>query len=393
MSLFKKPNRQFRSRVVRVDSEGEDDKAPGDQVKVFTNQTAEEVDEKPVPKASKPSVKLSFDDEEEETSVFKVKKSANSKRISKQMKKEQKKREKETRLGKGNSDDQSQSDKNFSMINEESKAIRDEEDEPLSFSVPELDEDEPVSMANRAGSSSETIPIHQFKKVLLGKEIPDCNTIYAMKRQRQMARNIDETIELVTGNDDGRAHSGIEDDADIASDEGMEDDDEDEDDHRIDFAVDKEALERVRAEESFIVAQEEREKAALRDDCDSEDEFDRWEQEQIRKGVGLPSASHILNDLGQNSSKIKNSSDESVYKTRSSSKIPNFLLKNREVPSKKEILKELNDFIVLTKLSVEADERKLNLITEELNRNLVTLEILKSERKEKEKFVGNADIS
>lgn len=161
--------------------------------------------------------------------------------------------------------------------------------------------------------------VHHFRNVVERGTIPDAKVIYELKKQRKkLARTANEDFIAINSDEEetlrqeARQQGGEEDEADDKSDVD-EDDDEDED--RIQFGkVDYKTKDREKAIEAFRVAQEYKEEfeqqkrkvesssgdennddaadvghASGTESDDSEDELERWEREQIRKAVRLPS--------------------------------------------------------------------------------------------------------
>lgn len=380
MSFFKKPNRPFRGRVVREEEDEKEERSEGDlNIDKLTSSKENSIklddEEKPV-KESKPPPKFSFGDEEEEVNVFQVKKSAYSRKIAKQLRKEKKKREKETK-------DENQ----VNDVNSAANIKKDDctEENPIEISVPDFDDSDNYYGSSLDPTSTRDIPIHQFKKVLEKGVIPDAKLIYAMKKQRQMAKNIDEfiSIEAETAKDvrmqklknlrlrysGNQAEEKSDDEMDLANtrddndDEDDEDDEIDEDDQRMDFAADKEAIEREKMRENFILVQDEDQNNIRGCSGNSDDELERWEEEQIRKGVGLQSGSQLLDhDHG--------GAKESFYSSRRKHQIPSYLLRRRTFMTKEEIMRKISELIAHKKIGLESLERELIHIKNEIEKSV-----------------------
>ncbi|XP_077487608.1 PAX3- and PAX7-binding protein 1 [Amblyomma americanum] len=266
MSLFRKPNRKFRQRLHHSDTEDEADSNAAPEEKspprVEPPVVAAESDD---PKA--PASLLSFgDDEEEETEVFKVRKSTYSRRLAKQLERDRKKK-----------------------LREATKVEVKPEPEPLPSALPEKPATRPFSdeleikikntfkilnAEEIRGSDSEEEDegegpqYRRLRNVIQSGVIPDAATIYALKKRRQMAREMGDFIPLEQ--EDQKGH-------------GEEEDQSEEEEGRINFTVNTAAIEKQRAREALIQAQEEH----SGDEVAREDvaELERWEQEQMKKGV------------------------------------------------------------------------------------------------------------
>ncbi|XP_054715948.1 PAX3- and PAX7-binding protein 1-like [Uloborus diversus] len=298
MGLFKKPNRKFRQREVRNDSDEESttseavlnkekslntelkDKAStveaecvasvstgtGNSSGIALKEKDEKIDTS-IPKATK---LLSFHDEEDDTEVFKLKKSNYSRRLAKQRERERKKKEESlqvaSRFQEGPTDVKSKG-RNENKAESSSK-------EPWNILAGKDAEDMEVD------SDEEKEKSHPFKNVLQSGVIPDAATIYAMKKHRQMAREMGDFIpvEDPEKSEDGKSRLVREDDNDRS------DDDDDDEPSRLSFTVNTGAVERQKIRETFLSLQD-----GSTNELENEDaaELDRWEREQIRKGVGV----------------------------------------------------------------------------------------------------------
>ncbi|XP_013061045.2 PAX3- and PAX7-binding protein 1-like [Biomphalaria glabrata] len=276
-SLFKKPKRNFRRKGGDFDSDKEDE----------NRETNMEVDEKPAvstksdiekKKKQKPKEKestktiLSFETEEDEadTEVFKVKKSSHSRRIAKQLKKEKKSR------GQGQNGDADNSSDNEENSGEDSKRrSRDEEEAKADERIKKLREEFRTLNGEEAEDLDDSDDDGQktFKAILARGEIPDAKTIHLIRKQRQMARETDNFIPIDDVEKPNKSSTArlVRDDDNDKSDE--------EEDERIDFAIDKAALERQQMRDDFLAAEH-----GSDDESDQERE---WENQQIRKAVSL----------------------------------------------------------------------------------------------------------
>lgn len=298
MSLFKKPNRKFRQRVAHADSEDEESSADAVEtkdLKSVKNETDKSkthtVSGKNVPASSgstasfgegnsvdkeDPQSKtarklLSFHDEEDEQEVFKVKKSNYSRRLAKQLEKERKKRQETADQGTSTSDV-------VEIAPEPETSSEKPEDQQKqqkeTWDVYAGKEAEDMEVDSDEGQAD-----NPFKNVLQSGVIPDAATIYAMKKHRQKAREVGDFISLEDPEktDENKSRLVREDDNDRS-------DDDDDEPSRLSFTVNTGAIERQKVREAFLSAQE-----GDQNDLENEeaDELERWEAEQIRKGVGI----------------------------------------------------------------------------------------------------------
>ncbi|KAI1307217.1 hypothetical protein HDE_00820 [Halotydeus destructor] len=315
--MFKKPKRNFRQRI-RL-SDDEDGKAseekyadPVQEVTVLPDKEEQSQDEDlTILSESKSLVrdtkaKLSFHDDEGDVDVFKVKKSSRSRRILKQLEKQKKqseenvskpkqednfeklKQEQETGISvrKLMEKKKESEKKELEVVWVKSEEVKQARTAPSAIEIPAED-----PFSDDSGDESETE--HIFRRGFQRGAIPDAKTIYELKKQRQSARDNDEIIPISTNNKEefttnyGLSDSKVEED----------DDDEDDEDGRIDFQVEQQTdFQKSRDEFQSQV------EIVDLDNEDSDDEMERWEREQIRKGLGaqssnLPSSSRTFNPL------------------------------------------------------------------------------------------------
>ncbi|XP_076444487.1 PAX3- and PAX7-binding protein 1-like [Babylonia areolata] len=290
-SMFKKPKRNFRRKINTSDSENEGDNVQeamevdeesqdsvsmdvqlSDQSKSKEKKKKTKTKEKETSTMSRSSSTLSFGlEEEEDTEVFKVKKSSHSKRIAKQLKREKKERdeklEKErkekskseksskTDRPKSDSEDEETRIKNLKKLREELRTLNGDEAEALESSE---DESGPVAFRNR----------------LARGEIPDAKMIHFIRKQRQMARNQEDFIGLEQNEASGEKGSSSS--RLVRDDEHDKSDDEEE--GRVDFTVNNAARERQKIRDDFMAAEH-------GSDEESEKEEKKWEDQQIQKAV------------------------------------------------------------------------------------------------------------
>ncbi|KAG0425342.1 hypothetical protein HPB47_027474 [Ixodes persulcatus] len=214
MSLFRKPNRKFRQRLQHSDSEDEDDreeiavvsfveKSPPRPEPVSAN-ISEAVDvDKGESKA--PASLLSFGDDEDETEVFKVKKSSYSRRLAKQLERDRKKKLKEAVKAETKPEATPPPAPVPVEKTVESKSPRPFSDEleiKIKNTIKILNSEEMKDLDGSSGSdkdgddNGEGIRFRRFKNVIQSGVIPDAATIYALKKQRQMAREMGDFVPL-----------------------------------------------------------------------------------------------------------------------------------------------------------------------------------------------------
>uniref|UniRef100_A0AAZ3SFS4 GCF C-terminal domain-containing protein n=1 Tax=Oncorhynchus tshawytscha TaxID=74940 RepID=A0AAZ3SFS4_ONCTS len=192
---------------------------------------------------------LSFDDDEDEAEVFRVKKSNHSKKIVKQLKKEYK---------------------------EDLEKVCYVKQEPNTGKTSHLtDEQEPKT---QTGAFSNTSTLSTLSTLRPG-EIPDAAFIHAARKRRQMARELGGDAPLVETDTPKKRLVREEEE------EGDGSDDEDEDEKRISFSGVKNKSQRTRIAEEIGIEGSDDE--AL-DTGGQDEEVSRWEQEQIRKGISIP---------------------------------------------------------------------------------------------------------
>ncbi|KAM4796952.1 PAX3- and PAX7-binding protein 1 [Rhinophrynus dorsalis] len=216
---------------------------------------------------------LSFQDDEDEEEVFKVKKSNYSKKIVKLLKKEFKEDQEKTKPT---------PDPNFAVDGEnfmnKSMTPKDGSQEEIMASsdlgeeemeVESEKEDEKPKAGNFTNSVSSL-------NVLRPGEIPDAAFIHAARKKRQMARELGDLPGVDT--EGGKSRLVREDENDAS------DDEEDDEKRRIVFSVREKSQRQKIAEEIGIEGSDDEALGTGEQD----EEISRWEQEQIRKGISIP---------------------------------------------------------------------------------------------------------
>uniref|UniRef100_A0A7N8X937 PAX3 and PAX7 binding protein 1 n=2 Tax=Mastacembelus armatus TaxID=205130 RepID=A0A7N8X937_9TELE len=218
----------------------------------------------PVPGPTKASL-LSFDDEEEGSEVFRVKKSNHSKKIVKQLKKEYK----EDLERSGCVKHEAKSDAPTQPL----VAIK---EEVTSRAGSEQGEEEmEVDSADESNSSGATFNTISSLGSLRPGEIPDAAFIHAARKRRQMARELGGETPLIET--EAPKKRLVREDQDVS-------DDEDEEEKRIRFSGVRNKSQRQKIAEEIGIQGSDDE--AL--DTGQDEEVSRWEQEQIRKGISIP---------------------------------------------------------------------------------------------------------
>ncbi|XP_065565656.1 PAX3- and PAX7-binding protein 1-like isoform X2 [Artemia franciscana] len=286
--MFKKPVKSIRRR------QASEDDSHGDNLEEV-NVIASFKESKKKKKTDKTSqiqrAVVSFDVDEEEEECFQVKKSSQSRKITKQVEKERKDKDKEqpkTQKEDLLSESRKLKDEEVSIVVKgeikpvkhgfEGKILTGREAE---FAEDHSDEEE-VEENGRSVAYRRPDP---FRKVLQGGVIPDAATIHAMRKERERAR---ETGDFLPMDDTNREE-------DTQKSRLVRDDDNDlSDDERIDFSVNLQAKERKSIKENFIAAQEE----VL---SDHGDEIEDWEAQQLKKAVKHTQQQYLRNGVGYES--------------------------------------------------------------------------------------------
>ncbi|XP_073440629.1 PAX3- and PAX7-binding protein 1 isoform X2 [Dendrobates tinctorius] len=227
----------------------------------------------PGPGTSKPVNLLSFQDDEDEVEVFKVKKSNHSKKIAKLLKKEYKddleKFRPRSELNFGLPGDQ-QSGRNATSIDNQEEVTAGSDLGEEEMEVESEKEDEKP----KAGSFTNSL---SSLNVLRPGEIPDAAFIHAARKKRQLARELGD-VPSIDVDGGGKSRLVREDENDAS------DDDDDDEKRRIVFSVREKSQRQKIAEEIGIEGSDDEALATGEQD----EEIMRWEQEQIRKGISIP---------------------------------------------------------------------------------------------------------
>ncbi|XP_054163927.1 PAX3- and PAX7-binding protein 1-like [Oppia nitens] len=418
-SLFKKSNRRSQNRSnqrTRMDSESEDDtrnhSTNGDinglrqknnnenSVKISDNDLNKDSDVIPKPKSNP---KLSFD-VEEEGDVFKVRKSSYSRRLAKQtenktkkkdIKKEIKKEKIEDEDNNNNSYDKTY-DKNKNDLNVvwiKSKEIKEETIEEKPKEATKIfagDQIESESEYEEEEEYRSNEPFHHFRGALERGVIPDAKTIYELKKQRQMARDIDDLI--IPINEEDRYEEQMIGSRMVRDDDNDKSDDDDEDDKRICFSINQKELERVKNREAFLIAQEENDNPSSRSGSESDDELDRWEREQIKKGVRMPvvqiltqeqASSRAISGLFIDDTRVMDMDIDRPNRHKKSNSIPSKILnQTKSSITMDDILERVRNKLTEIKSYTEGNERQLNTMTVEADQLRDRLRQLSQKREE-----------
>ncbi|KAK5858522.1 hypothetical protein PBY51_002655 [Eleginops maclovinus] len=235
----------------------------------------------PVPGPTKASL-LSFDDDEEEAEVFRVKKSTHSKKIVKQLKKEYKEDLEKTGVKQENKSDaplqpavsikEEVTSRAGSEQGEEEMEVDSTDEQPEEAKAQVGQAQSQVSRSNNTASTFNTL---SSLSSLRPGEIPDAAFIHAARKRRQLARELGGEAPLVETETPKKRMAQEDQDAS---------DDEDEDEKRIRFSGVKNKTQRQKIAEEIGIEGSDDE--AL--DTGQDEEVSRWEQEQIRKGISIP---------------------------------------------------------------------------------------------------------
>ncbi|CAE1251047.1 GCFC [Acanthosepion pharaonis] len=274
-TTFKKPRRNFRRKVATSDSDEENNDA--EKKEEIIKEPVNNGDSEPKTKHKKKretSSLLSFADaEDDDAEIFQIKKSSHSKRIAKQLKKESLKEKEERKKEEIEATPKPPSPtpvKVAPIVNTEEKLrqLREElctlnGDEAVALEEPESDEETPKDRK-------------MLQAVLKKGEIPDATMIHMIRKSRQMAREMGDFIPVdeagaKTENNNSR----------LVRDDDHDKSDEDDEEGRIDFAVNREARERQKMKDEFLAAEH-------GSDQEGSDLESGWEEQQIRKAVNIP---------------------------------------------------------------------------------------------------------
>lgn len=297
--MFKKSKRNFRKKVVHEDDDHGNDHETGNLAAISkgageNSKPKEKVKSKiKVDKVASSNSLLSFDDEVavDDSEVFKIRKSKESRRLAKKIEQARKKKDKiddEEGNAKKNdgSFDQGQdvdTDKRLAALRAELNQITREGDDD-----DDVDADDDVDSVGSGSVKKEPVTNSSIRTDF---SIPDAATIHAARKSREMARQTEQDYIPV---DDTKKYEGQfastgrlvrEDENDVSDEEGEE--------GPITFSVAARkrgfpALDRRRQVEAALANQELEEKSDNEEAEDDED-LKLWEDEQIRKGVkGAP---------------------------------------------------------------------------------------------------------
>jgi hypothetical protein len=459
MSLFKKSNRKFRQRNLCNDSE-EDGNADDASIKdnpikskaelidleteseeTNANVAEEEantangdhktfaIDPRKTEKIDRNSIKLSFDDDNEEVDgeEFQVKQSSYSIRLTKQIEREKRRKEKDelrrnksrsTPIVSGVSVRRQMEGRRHEIIAElkEQQAplsnlieqIAAQEGDIVEVKPMDIGDDDCVVIDNDVENDQEECiddaednsngPQFVVKSLRKGA-IPDSRTIDELKKQRKMARGADDMTFIPLSQRKTMTFGRVEADAEQAKNsmldaeqlrsrliredpndiENCEGDDVDADEERVDFCIDKSAVEKEKFREAFFLAQEEEEdNDRLQGSGDSDDELDRWEREQIRKGVRFQPGQAEMPLIGTSSA------DQVVKPRKSKEFVPKYLLNAKPAPSIQKLMDSCDEQSNKLKCNLESARIQLKHID-------ITIESLKDSIDRKKDLLSCVD--
>ncbi|XP_003978625.2 PAX3- and PAX7-binding protein 1 [Takifugu rubripes] len=225
-----------------------------------------------VPGPTKASL-LSFDDDEEGSEVFRVKKSNHSKKIVKQLKREYKEDLEKSGSVKQDSKSDFQAYSVVPVKDEAScKVGSDHGEEEMEVDSTDEQEQGGKTQIGKSKSAATFNTLSSLSSLRPG-EIPDAAFIHAARKRRQLARELGGDAPLVE-TEVSNKHL-VEEDQDAS---------DDEDEKRISFSGVKNKTQRQKIAEEIGIEGSDDE--AL--DTGQDEEVSRWEQEQIRKGISIP---------------------------------------------------------------------------------------------------------
>ncbi|GAB6030568.1 GC-rich sequence DNA-binding factor [Chamberlinius hualienensis] len=293
MSLFKKTKRVIRQRIKTSDSEGEDDSRPKEnkskleivgedlssgKIPKTLPQSAPLVNTDTVPKQKikskedKPTRQnvLSFGDDDEEEEVFKVKKSTQSRRLAKLIEKERKQKKA------GHNTSSNANNDNHHTVDDIQISNKNNQNNESELIVVNGEEAEEMDVE----SEGEIKYRDPFKKIFESGAIPDAAMIHAARKRRQQAREMGDFISI----DENEAAKSNSHSRLVRDDDNDKSDEDDDDSGRLSFTVDTAARDREKVREAILAINQHK-----GDESGGEDEeLQRWEEEQIRKGVNIP---------------------------------------------------------------------------------------------------------
>ena len=258
---------------------------------------------------------LSFDDEDvDESEVFKVKKSKESRRLAKKLEQERKRK---VAIDEKRSDGDGSFDQRQDDADEKLAALRAELSKMAGDDDEVLDEDD-IDSVGSGSVKKEPVTNSNVRTGISDISIPDAATIHAARKRREMARQTEQDFIPL---DDTKKYEGHfastgrlvrEDENDVSDDDSEE--------GAITFSVARKrgfpALDRRREVEAALANQELDEKS---DNEEVEDEeLKRWEDEQIRKGVKGVSVPLVQQELLQTTN-VTNSPYQQPYTENQSS--------------------------------------------------------------------------
>ena len=302
---FRKPKRNFsgslRKKIV-TDTEDEDGEEKGptpptislktkaasqpSQAGLFTTSSSTVKSKKQKDKIGKPKGLLSFEDDLEDGEEFQIKKSKESKMLSKMVEEERKRKKKKKKASDNLIDDR------VSQLQEE--AVNTPSGSPLgstngsaSQSPTPIYTEEIRTLDENEIEQFESLQFSNVKVGLSSGVIPDAATIYALKKKREMARQLGTGTDYVPVDDtvkyEGRFVPG-------KSRLVREDDGDGSDDERMEFKGLENSGKSFPALERRKEVAQALEEAHDESDQDKDEELHEWEREQIRKGVAIPAA-------------------------------------------------------------------------------------------------------
>lgn len=259
----------------------------------------------------------------------------------------------------------------------------DDEEENLATNEPDcvVIEDDLDDDSNRSSNEDSNInsngPKFVFKSLRKGA-IPDSRTIDELKKQRKLARDADDLSYIPLSQRKTMSFGRVESEPDqlknvmldadqrksrlIREDpndiENCAGDDVDADEERVDFCIDKAAVEKEKFREAFYLAQEEDESERLLGSDDSDCGLEPFEREQIRKGVlSQPRQSDVplISSAGPVEPGL-------LKPKKTKTTIPRYLINAKTPPSTQKLIESCDEQMIKLQSNLESARTQLNNI-------------------------------
>lgn len=361
--IFKKKSRRnFRKKNLDDENEGE-----ADVKEAVSESRPEEKSEQKPKKSSKPTPKtlLSFDHTEEESGdVFKVKKSKESRRLSKQRVKAKKTKDSEGKPVSSSAEQEADNDEKLESLREELSNLGGDDDvvEGTENGAEKVVQSDGIIFKPLRGNPSKNSSSFQ---------IPDAAAIHAARKRREMARQMGSDFIPVDDTDRYSGKFEITDKSRLIREDDNDNSDEDPD-MPLGFGTRQSnhpgMQRRLEVEKALAKESDEGEKSEEEDDA-----LRRFEEEQIRKGVSIPQAQQEEDNTYQ------------MYVTQQ------YLYSNNDIDN------QYNEYGVPIPSYSSYPSMSLNTVTmdmvwEKMNNRIVSLqEVNRGRRLEKEKLMSQME--